>query len=124
MFRDEGVKGGKRRKGSQFPVFSFVMDHRQELRQKLRAKIKSKREGSHLNSGPQLAQRLRDDPTSAMLALGVDDADMLNQAKSIVRSPETFLKKIASVETADPVPTAKNSQADDGSDEEAAPPAW
>ncbi len=62
---------------------------RTELRRRLREKIRSKRGG-----GPELAQRLREDPTTAMLQLGLDDATLLNSAKSIVKDPQGFLRSV------------------------------
>ena len=85
---------------------------RAELRRRLREKIRGKRGG-----GPELAQRLRDDPTTAMLQLGLDDATLLNSAKSIVKDPHGFLQSVKDelVATDEAVPK------DD--DDEEAPPA-
>lgn len=62
---------------------------REALRRRLRAKIRGKRGGE-----PELPTRLRDDPVTAMLSMGLDDAELLNQAKSIVAQPEAFLSKM------------------------------
>ena len=98
------------------------MDDRQELRRRLRAKIKNKREGTDGNTGPQLAQRLRADPKSAMLSMGVDDVDVLNNADSILKDPERFLRQI----TGSVVPGKKKRsdarRMSEESDEEAPPP--
>lgn len=71
------------------------MSDREELRRKLREKIKGKREGSAESKGPQLAERLKADPASAMLAMGIDDASILNQAHRIVQNPQQFLGSVA-----------------------------
>ena len=66
------------------------MSDREALRKKLQEKIKAKRDDSS-SKGPQLAQRLRDDPKGAMLQMGIDDVDILKNAKSIVNNPQQFL---------------------------------
>lgn len=111
-------------------------ESREELRRKLRAKIKGKRDGTDNSSGPQLAQRLRSDPQSAMLSMGVDDPEILKQAESIVKNPERFLKDMTgNARVSKPPPKKKNktpaspavqtaptTDANDSDDEEAPPP--
>lgn len=65
---------------------------REALRQRLREKIRGRRGGS--NDAAQLSTRLRDDPVTTMLSMGLDDPELLGQAKSLVAHPEAFLSKI------------------------------
>lgn len=101
------------------------MSDRDDLRRKLREKIRHKREGSSV-AGPQLAQRFRSDPTTTMMSMGIDDPSLLNQAKTIVKNPEGFLKNLSADLKAKPhrvpddeLPTCPDSV---GSDDEEAPP--
>ena len=55
---------------------------REELRRRLRAKIKGKREGT--SSAQDLARQVKSDPASAMLAMGIDDPTLLENAKGIM----------------------------------------
>lgn len=66
------------------------MSDREALRKKLQEKIRAKRDDSS-SKGPQLAQRLKDDPKGAMLQMGIDDVDILKNARSIVNNPRQFL---------------------------------
>ena len=103
------------------------MNDREELRKKLRDKIKGKREPS---GGPQLAQRLKDDPTTTMLQMGLDDASLLSNAKNIVKNPEAFLKETFSKASrqksnekkAKIRPVVVEKEKTDSSDDEEAPP--
>ena len=65
---------------------------RQALRQRLREKIREKRCGT--SDASNLSTRLRDDPVTTMLSMGMDDPELLGQAKSLVAHPEAFLSKI------------------------------
>lgn len=68
---------------------------RQELRRRLREKIQTRRDGRCDNaSGPQLAQRLKEDPQTAMLQMGIDDPSILSRAKNIVDNPQGFLRDV------------------------------
>ena len=111
------------------------MDDREELRRRLRDKIRGKR--SDGGKGPQLAQRLRDDPTTAMLQMGLDDAGMLNNAKGIVKNPHQFLRTATTAASTLAASGAENApvalkthvpvpkplaQKDNDDDEEEAPP--
>lgn len=92
-------------------------EDREALRQRLRARIRDKRDGggNDRNGTAQLARRMRDDPATAMLELGLDDPAVLSNAKSIARNPHGFLQTAM----ARPSPAAPD--ADD--DDEAPPPA-
>lgn len=106
------------------------MDDRAALRKKLREKIRNKRTGG--DSGPQLAQRLKDDPATTMMQMGIDDIGILTKAKSIVSHPEAFMRSISSVNDKNKngseakennkLPEAKLPNDDDEDDEEAPPP--
>ena len=65
---------------------------REALRQRLREKIRGKRSGE--SDTAALSTRLREDPVTAMLSMGLDDPELLGQAKSLVAHPEAFLSKI------------------------------
>ena len=67
---------------------------RDELRKKLRAKMKDKRSGK--SSMESLGKNLKSDPMSALLSMGVDDVDLLNDSKKIVKNPESYLKSVRS----------------------------
>lgn len=97
--------------------------NRDELRRRLRDKIKSRR--NNQNEGPQLAQRLKDDPKGAMLGMGLDDPQILAQAESIVKNPGQFLKSVLPqnkkhTKTVEKVVLPNNRE--DSEDEEAPPP--
>lgn len=83
---------------------------RDELRRRLRAKRGEKRNGENSTS---FAQQARRDPTTALLAMGVDDMDLLKHANQIVKNPAAFLA--ASTSSTRP-------SADVADDEEEAPP--
>ena len=63
-----------------------------ELRKKLREKIKDKRNGNN-SSIENISNKFKKDPQSALMSMGVDDVDMLNDAKSIMKNPHSFLQK-------------------------------
>lgn len=62
---------------------------RDELRKRLKEKIRGKRSNNH--TGPQLAQRLQDDPATALMSMGIDDASVLNNAKEIIQMSKSML---------------------------------
>ena len=66
---------------------------REELRKKLRNKIKEKRstDGDSLSN---MSRTLKKDPQSALMSLGLDDAEVLKNAKNIVKNPKDYLKNI------------------------------
>jgi hypothetical protein len=112
---------------------SSVQDEEREaLRRRLRDKIKGKR---NKEEGPQLVKRMMDDPTTMMLSLGIEDPDILNRAKSIVKNPKGALQNILGQNASDILPKARrrrkqnkkarSSRAEapnnDASDEEAPP---
>lgn len=81
---------------------------REELRKRLRDKIKGKRSGDS-NSVSEMSRNLKKDPQSALMSLGVDDAEMLKNAKNIVKNPHDYLKNVIANETN----TSKNNEATD-----------
>ena len=95
---------------------------REELRRKLRDKIKGKRSAA-ASSGPQLAQRMREDATTTMLSMGFDDPELLKQASAMFKNPQRTLKELSSqlssTETDQPV---HHSSTHIESDDEEAPP--
>ena len=95
-----------------------VTQEREALRRKLRDKIRGKR-GS---TGPQLARRMKDDPTTTMLSLGVDDPSLLEHAKMIVRNPEAALR-VLTTELASCARRTHPLVPNTRDDEEAPPPA-
>ena len=84
---------------------------REDLRRKLREKIKGKRSGPDAS----LSNRMKSDPASTMLAMGLDDPELLKNAKDIVRDPQSFLK------TALGRVSAENTECEDEGEEEAPP---
>ena len=98
------------------------MEHdREALRKRLRDKIRSKRGA---DTGPQLAQRLKDDPTTTMLQMGLDDPALLTKARTIANNPHQFMKSVgvdvAKTKPQKTRPAVQPSVYDD--DEEAPPP--
>ena len=91
---------------------------REELRQRLKNKIKGKRGGGDNSSS--LSAKIKADPASAMLALGLDDPDILKNARDIVRNPHNFLK--SAVEKAHSVTEQRSVNKDEIEDDEEAPP--
>jgi hypothetical protein len=67
------------------------MKSREELRRELRQKIKEKR---NPNSAQSIAKSVKDDPQTALMSMGVDDPDILSQAKSIFRDPKQMLRNL------------------------------
>lgn len=68
------------------------MPTREELLQRLKNKRRVLRDNT---SAPQsVAQTMRKDPMTAMLAMGVDDPALLRNAKTIVKNPNAFLKEV------------------------------
>lgn len=63
---------------------------REELRKRLRNKIKNKRNSS------EVSQQIKKDPQTALMSLGIDDPNILKNAKHIVQNPTEFLKSINS----------------------------
>ena len=100
------------------------MSDREDLRRRLRDKIKNKREGTSKSAAPQLAQRMKADPASAMLSMGIDDPGILRQANSILKNPEGFLKSLAAdMNSKDAAEKKPSGSVESGlSDDEEAPP--
>ena len=65
---------------------------REELRKELRQKIKDKRNPS--NSTQSLAKNVKQDPQTALMSMGVDDPDILNNAKMLLKDPKGMLKNL------------------------------
>ena len=65
---------------------------RDELRRELRQKIKNKRNPS--NTAQTLAKNVKQDPQTALMSMGIDDADVLNNAKMMLKDPKTMLKAL------------------------------
>ena len=64
---------------------------REELKKKLREQIKGARNN---NSRCILSQQLKKDPQSTLMSLGIDDANILKNAKDIVKNPQSYLQNI------------------------------
>lgn len=69
-----------------------MLTERDELRKKLKEKIRDKRNGKN-SSNENIHDKLKKDPQSALMSMGIDDVDMLNDAKSIMKNPHSFLQK-------------------------------
>lgn len=67
---------------------------REELRKKLREKMSGGRGGE--NKVDNLASRLRDDPASFLLQMGVEDADILSNAGKILKD-KNFIQRCMEV---------------------------
>ena len=65
---------------------------RDELRKELRQKIKNKRNPS--NTAQSIAKNVKQDPQTALMSMGIDDADILNNAKMMLKDPKTMLKTL------------------------------
>lgn len=63
---------------------------REELRRRLRAKINGKR------STTDMARSIKKDPQTALMSMGVDDADILSHAKEIAKNPHQTLHQLKS----------------------------
>lgn len=89
---------------------------REALRRKLRNKIHHKREnrGSDVQ---QIGRRMKDDPTTTLLSMGVDDPSVLEHAKTIMKHPTTALRTLTSE-----IAVAAQRLPTDASDDEEAPP--
>ena len=96
---------------------------REELRRRCREKRKAQRNGG---GSAQLSQRLQNDPTAAMLELGIDDPTVLRSASELLSNPQKTLallretmKDASSRPPAVSSASAANAEEDD---EEEAPP--
>jgi hypothetical protein len=65
---------------------------REELRKRLKDKIREKQNTTSANAS--LAKKIKDDPKSALLSFGVDNADILNNAQSLLKNPEATLRSL------------------------------
>ena len=61
------------------------------LRQRLKNKLKEKRNPSNTTT---LAQSFKNDPTSALMNMGIDDLSVLTNAKTIASNPHKLLQKL------------------------------
>lgn len=104
---------------------------RQEQRKKLREKIKAQRDGrtGGASSQASLSDRVRNDPTSALLGMGIDDAAMLTQAARLVNDPKALRQAsralVAPSTDRTMTPTLRETphlECDDSDEEEAPPP--
>lgn len=66
-----------------------------ELLRKLRERTRRGGESS-ATSNNDLAQRMRNDPQSALLSMGIDDPEMLKMAASALKHPESALRDLKS----------------------------
>lgn len=66
---------------------------RDELRKKLRAKIRSKKQGGG-DGNLDLAKKMKQDPTSALMSMGIDDPSLLRNANSILTNPQQVLQNL------------------------------
>ena len=96
-------------------------ERRRELKRRCREKGAQARSGK-TSGGPQLAQRLKDDPTSAMMELGIDDPNILQSAASIVNNPNQILSMLRENAAASREGPVVEEQPDGSDDEEAPPP--
>ena len=65
---------------------------RDELRKELRQKIKNKRNPS--SSAQSLAKNVKQDPQTALMSMGIDDPDILSNAKMMLKDPKAMLKTL------------------------------
>ena len=65
-------------------------ERRKYLRNKIRSKKKPENHGAMKN-------QLRNDPTGALLSMGIDDPTILANAKSLVKNPEAALANVKSM---------------------------
>ena len=100
------------------------MVDREELKRRCREKRMAQRNGGGGDTA-QLGRRLRDDPTAAMLQLGIDDPDVLRSASQLLADPRKALQALRTSSAA-PAGDAPQKPADDAAasddDEEAPPP--
>lgn len=82
-----------------------IMDvkRRNELRAKLRDKIRNSRNSD--DDTQTLARRMRDDPKTTLLGMGIDDAGVLELAPSLVANPHRALGVLAERARAPPPPS-------------------
>lgn len=99
--------------------------NREELKRRCREKRKAQRNGG---GSAQLSQRLQNDPTAAMLELGIDDPTVLRSASELLSNPQktlALLRETMKDASASSRPTAVSSSvanAEEQEDEEEAPP--
>ena len=84
---------------------------REELRRRLRQKIKGKR-----SDAQHASRQLLDDPTAALLTMGIDDAAVLRMASKMLENPQQSLAKLNNLTC------AAASKSKDEEEEEAPPP--
>ena len=96
-------------------------EHRDALRKKLRDKISGKRKPQ--NTIQQLAHQMKRDPQTALLSMGIDNTDILSNANSITKNPESVLQKILNTSSTKLQETNSNDNMSLIEDIEEAPPA-
>lgn len=87
------------------------MTPRETLRQKLRDKRNARTGGA--TTQQQVAKTAKADPTTALLALGIDDPAMLQLGKAIAADPQQALRALSAT---------KKEPTTDSEDDEAIPP--
>lgn len=91
-------------------------ERRKYLRNKIRNKKKPENHGAMKN-------QLKNDPTGALLSMGIDDPTILANAKSLVKNPEAALANVKSMLTI-PSDSSDHKQAGDEDDDEDLPPVF
>ena len=98
------------------------MVDRAELKRRCREKRMAQRNGGGEDTA-QLGRRLRDDPTAAMLQLGIDDPDVLRSASQLLADPRKALQALrASAAPAGAAPQKPEGDAPVSDDDDEAPP--
>lgn len=93
---------------------------REELRRRLREKIKGSRSNANQPSNQDMADKLKRDPTAALLSMGIDDPNILKNAKSIVDNPHEILRHMKFDQKEETKNTKTNTD-NESSDEELPP---
>jgi hypothetical protein len=95
---------------------------RAENRKLLRQKI-AERRNQRIGGGPSAAETARRDPTTALLQLGLDDAELLRNARDLVKMDVGALKQSMRGAQAAIVEEQAAPTEEDEEEEEAPPPA-
>lgn len=96
---------------------------RAENRKLLRQKIAERRNQRSGGGGPSAAETARRDPTTALLQLGLDDADLLRNARDLVKMDVGALKQSMRGAQAAIVEEEQAAPTEEEEEEEAPPPA-
>ena len=94
-------------------------EKRRLLRQKIANRKNERTGGGTSSTAPPVAQTIRNDMTSALLAMGIDDAHVLTQMSQLAKNPEALKQASKTLKEA-----SKRESREEGasSDEEEAPP--